>query len=58
MRWLVFFSFSICVPLVAQDATPTLAEQTDKIFAKWDSTVTPGCALSVMKDGHIIYKRG
>jgi hypothetical protein len=35
-----------------------LPDQTDKVFAKWDSTVTPGCALSVMKDDQIVYKRG
>lgn len=33
-------------------------EQVDKVFAEWDTTVSPGCALSVMKDGKIIYKRG
>jgi len=33
-------------------------EQVDKVFAEWDSTVSPGCALSVIKDGKIIYKRG
>jgi CubicO group peptidase (beta-lactamase class C family) len=36
----------------------TLHEQVDKVFAKWDSTASPGCAVSVIKDGHIIYKRG
>ena len=47
------------VPLAAQEtAKPDPHEQTDKVFAKWDSTVTPGCALSVIKDGHVIYKRG
>lgn len=35
-----------------------LHEQVDKVFAKWDSTVSPGCALSVIKDGAIVYKRG
>ena len=35
-----------------------LQQQVDKVFTKWDSTVSPGCALSVMKDGQIIYKRG
>ena len=35
-----------------------LHDRVDKIFAKWDSTVSPGCALSVMKDGQIVYKRG
>jgi len=41
----------------AEDAAQ-LRERTDKVFSKWDSTVTPGCALSVMKDGQIVYKRG
>ena len=39
-------------------ASRRLRDQTDKVFAKWDSTVSPGCALSVMQDGQIIYKRG
>jgi len=40
------------------DASLRLRDQTDKVFAKWDSTVSPGCALSVMQDGQIVYKRG
>jgi CubicO group peptidase (beta-lactamase class C family) len=39
-------------------AVRDLHEQVDKVFAKWDSTVSPGCAVSVMKNGQIIYKRG
>jgi len=35
-----------------------LRDQIDKVFARWDSTLTPGCALSVLKDGQIVYKRG
>jgi len=45
---------------LAQDA-PTkndLHQRVDRVFAKWDSTVSPGCALSVIKDGQIVYKRG
>jgi CubicO group peptidase (beta-lactamase class C family) len=30
----------------------------DELFQKMDTTVSPGCALSVMKDGRIIYERG
>ncbi|MGA7340685.1 MAG: serine hydrolase domain-containing protein [Terracidiphilus sp.] len=33
-------------------------EQTDLVFSKWDTTVSPGCALSVMRDGRIVYERG
>ena len=35
-----------------------LREQADKVFANWDSTASPGCALSAMKDGQVIYERG
>ena len=30
----------------------------DKLFAQWDKPDSPGCALAVIKDGQIIYKRG
>ncbi len=36
----------------------SLSSQVDKLFERWDRTNSPGCALSVMKDGHIVYKRG
>jgi len=37
---------------------PDLTERVDKIFQKWNRTDSPGCALSVMKDGRIVYKHG
>jgi len=42
---------------VAQDRA-SANKQVDQVFAKWDSTTSPGCALSVIKDGEIVYKRG
>jgi CubicO group peptidase (beta-lactamase class C family) len=33
-------------------------EQVDQIFAQWNKPDTPGCALAVIQDGKIIYKRG
>jgi len=30
----------------------------DKLFSQWDSTISPGAALAIIKDGQIIYKRG
>jgi len=32
--------------------------QVDGVFREYDKPDSPGCALSVMKDGHIIYKHG
>jgi CubicO group peptidase (beta-lactamase class C family) len=45
-------------PVTKTEASGDLHRQVDKVFAKWDSTVSPGCALSVIQDGQIIYKRG
>jgi len=63
IRALVFLALASTI--VAQepstsnhDVAQLLRERTDKVFAPWDSTVSPGCALSVMKDGQILYKRG
>lgn len=40
---------------VAQD---TLTDKVDKIFSDWNTTSSPGCALAVAKDGHIVYEHG
>jgi CubicO group peptidase (beta-lactamase class C family) len=52
---------TVSPPVWAQ--TPTapstdLTERVDKIFEKWNRTDSPGCALSVMKDGRIVYRHG
>jgi len=45
--------------LLAQEpAEPSLEERVDEVFARWDSTNGPGCAVSVIKDGEIVYKQG
>ncbi len=41
---------------VGQEAQ--LARQVDEIFAEWDRTGSPGCALGVIQDGQFIYRRG
>ncbi|MCJ7622460.1 MAG: beta-lactamase family protein [Anaerolineaceae bacterium] len=35
-----------------------ITERVDQLFAEWDKPDSPGCALAVIKDGEIIYKRG
>ena len=35
-----------------------LSEKIDTLFAKWDNSDSPGCALAVILDGEIIYKKG
>jgi CubicO group peptidase (beta-lactamase class C family) len=40
-----------------QSVTAEQSKKVDEIFAKWNQTDSPGCALSVMQGGKIIYKR-
>jgi CubicO group peptidase (beta-lactamase class C family) len=42
----------------AQSGGNGVSAQVDKIFALIDRPETPGCALAVIKDSQIIYKRG
>ena len=60
---LVSAALSILLSLNGTAQTPppaaeNLSGKVDAVFQKIDSTVSPGCALSVMKDGKIIYERG
>jgi CubicO group peptidase (beta-lactamase class C family) len=32
--------------------------RTDRLFSEWDTTVSPGCALSVMQNGTVVHARG
>jgi CubicO group peptidase (beta-lactamase class C family) len=45
--------------LATESATqPSQTAQVDEVFARWDSTVSPGCSVAVMKNGAIIHQRG
>ena len=61
-RLTVLTLLSVCCSLdiLAQNAAPAdnPSKRVDELFQKMDTTVSPGCALSVMRDGHIIYERG
>jgi CubicO group peptidase (beta-lactamase class C family) len=41
-----------------QTLAPDMANNVDKVFAKWDRADSPGCALGVYRGGHVVYKRG
>jgi CubicO group peptidase (beta-lactamase class C family) len=36
----------------------SLTDKVDRVFADWNTTSSPGCALAVVKDGRIVYERG
>jgi CubicO group peptidase (beta-lactamase class C family) len=51
----------ICCLLVAvapYAAADPLTDKVDRIFAEWNTTSSPGCALAVVKDGRIVYEHG
>jgi len=41
-----------------QEPTRSTAERVDAIFAEWDDSGSPGCALGVIEDGKFLYRRG
>ena len=36
----------------------SLIDQVDVLFAEWDKPDSPGCALAIIQDGEIVYRRG
>jgi CubicO group peptidase (beta-lactamase class C family) len=56
-KWL-WFAMVVAALVLSLSAGDDITDKVDKIFAQWDTTTTPGCALAVVKDGRIIYKRG
>ena len=52
--WLSMLVVSLTFSAAADDRT----DKVDKLFEKWDSTVSPGVSLAVIHDGEVIYERG
>lgn len=36
----------------------TLTDQIDELFQPWNTTTSPGCALGIVQDGVLVYRRG
>lgn len=49
---------TFAVAQAPQPATESASERIDALFRAMDSMVSPGCAISVMRDGEIVYRRG
>jgi CubicO group peptidase (beta-lactamase class C family) len=54
----LFWIFLLIAFLVSVVSADEKTDKVDKLFSKWDSTISPGAALAIIKDGKIIYKRG
>ena len=49
-----------CAPAAstrAPEPSHTLEARVDSIFARYDSTTTPGCAVAVMRDGVVLLEK-
>ncbi|HEX2696055.1 MAG TPA: serine hydrolase domain-containing protein [Acidobacteriota bacterium] len=53
--WIMALTVLILAASALADET---TDKVDKLFAAWDTTVTPGAALAVVRDGKIVYERG
>jgi CubicO group peptidase (beta-lactamase class C family) len=53
-----FILIFLCLLAVGTTFADDRTDKVDKIFASWDNSESPGCALAIIKDGDIIYKRG
>lgn len=51
-----FLAFLILARAFGQDAS--INSRVDGLFRRWDNRASPGCALAVVRDGAIVYKRG
>ena len=55
---IIFLSVSWCPARWAALSQSPLGAQVDGIFAQWDTSGSPGCAVAVIHGGSIVYKRG
>jgi CubicO group peptidase (beta-lactamase class C family) len=58
LRLVTIVLFAAALPVFAQDQGRDIAARVDKVFEQYDKPASPGCALAVIKDGQIVYKRG
>jgi len=50
--------FIFCTNMSQAQLPDSLVKKVDAVFSEYDKTNSPGCALAILKDGKIIYKRG
>ena len=54
----IFGTFILLVTLSLSAAADDKMDKVDKLFEKWDSTVSPGVSMAIIHNGEFIYKRG
>jgi len=51
-------TFAVLLFLASSAGPRDVNAKIDKLFVRWDRDDSPGCALAVVKDGQIVYKKG
>jgi CubicO group peptidase (beta-lactamase class C family) len=55
---LIRLAVAVLITFAGVSVTVAQSDKIDAIFAQWNKPDSPGCALAVIKDGQVIYKRG
>ena len=59
MRCIALTVLGLCLLVNANSfGQQELTDKVDRVFADWNTTSSPGCALAIVKDGHIVYEHG
>lgn len=60
MRQKIFCAlfFTFLIHIVNAQLADSLSKKVDAVFADYNKTNSPGCALAILKDGKIIYEKG
>lgn len=54
ISWCLLVLLFLCTSAWSED----IASDVDRLFSRWNREDSPGCALAVIKDGHIIHEKG
>ena len=58
IKILLVLLFSFLFTMANAQLADSLTRKVDSVFAKYDKPNSPGCALAILKDGKILYKKG
>lgn len=58
IQYPIFFVVFLIVLCLSFGSADQKIEKVDALFSRWDKSDSPGCALAIIQDGKIIYKKG
>src|SRR5688572_33430849 len=57
--WFVLCCFASAIPIYsAQQLSSNQTARIDAVFSQWDKPDSPGCAVAVLHQGEVVYKKG